>query len=280
MNSNFHESVDLDLKRNLSGSLCCAFIIVAIMIYDQKSKVFRKFLRALTADELVTHAARLHAYKHHHPILTESQASRFMEKEATRRKKIEETQWSSWEDGMPQLYMVTHDLRQRRIAQSEIQGQPVNHSSGDNVVETPVDPDSLGPFWQLSDEDKKQRIQKGKGILREQFEARLMAESGTQPIGNEQRGATSSASSYQWLPDPSSSTLHEAGAPTGTPFLGATAEIEASVNAGGWNWRDMPGESNDEKWFHFVYRRPLRRYQSEHPLLPKRNVEAGQPGNP
>ena len=258
MNSNCHESVDLDLKRNLSGSLCCALIIVAIMIYDQKSKVFRKFLRALTADELVTHAARLHACKHHHPILTERQAARFYELEATRRKKIEETQWSSWEDDKPQLYMDTYDLRQQRIAQSMIQGQPVHHSSGDDEVATQPDQDPLGAFWQLSEEDKKQKIQNGKSILREQFEARLMAESGTRPIGPEPRGASSSASSFQWLPDPSSSTLHEAGAPTGTPFLGAAAEIEDSVNAGGWNWRDMPGESNDEKWFHFVYRKPLR----------------------
>ena len=279
MNSICHKSVDLDLKRHLSGSLCCALVFVAIMIYDQKSKVFRKFLRALTEDELVTNAARLHACKHPHPILTERQAARFYELEATRRMQIEKTQWSSWEDDKPQLYMDAYDLRQQRIAQSKILGQPVHDHHGSNEVETPTDPDSLGPFWQLSDEDKKQKIQKGKRILREHFEARLMAESGTQPIGIEPRGAGSSASSFQWLPDPSSSTLHEAGAPTGTPFLGAAAEIEASVNAGGWNWRDMPGESNDEKWFHFVYRKPLRRYETD-PFFTKKNAEAGQPENP
>ena len=113
--------------------------------------------------------------------------------------------------------MDAYDLRQQRLAQSQI----------------PVDPDSRGSFWQLSDEDKKERIQKGKRILREQFEARLMAESGTQPIGNELQGGSSSASSFQWLPDPSSSTLHEAGTTTGTPFLGVTAEIETSIAGGG-----------------------------------------------
>ena len=309
MNNKCHESVDLDLKRNLSGSLCCALIIVAIMIYDRKSKVFRKFLRALTTDELVTYAARLHACKHHHPILTERQAARFYELEATRRMRIEKTQWSSWDDDKPQLYMDTYDLRQQRIAQSMIQGQPVRHPCGGSEVVTPTDPDPLGAFWQLSDEDKKQKIQKGKRILREHFEARLMAESGTQPIGNEPQGATSSASSFQWLPDPSSSTLMQAGAPTGTPFLGATAEIEKSINEGGWNWRDMPGKSYDEQWFHFVHRTPLsgyenhpffttnncvktdgtdrlphpeslRDYQSQLPLHPKDNDERGQPDNP
>ena len=76
--------------------------------------------------------------------------------------------------------------------------------------------------------------------------------------------------------------LHEAGAPTGTPFLGATAEIETSLASGGWNWRDMPGETNDEKWFHFVYRKPLRGYETD-PFFTKVNADAereGQPENP
>ena len=211
MNSNCHVYADLNLKRNLSGSLGCAFLIVAIMIYNQKSKIFRKFLRALTADELVIHAARLHACKHHHPILTERQASRFMQKEATRRKKIEETQWSSWEDDKPQLYMDAYDLRQQRIAQSMIQGRPENHSSGDNVVETPGDSDPYGSFWQLSDEDEKQRIQKDR-IWRERSKTRPWAKSGNEKINNEPQDGDASASSHQWLPDPSSSTLREAGA--------------------------------------------------------------------
>ena len=132
------------------------------------------------------------------------------------------------------------------------------HNPRSQLIQTHV-----AHFWQLSDEDKKERIQKGKRILREQLEARLIAESGTQPIGNEPQGGASSASSFQWLPDPSSSTLHEAGAPTGTPFLGATAEIETSITEGGWNWRDMPGVSYDEKWFHFVHRKPLRSYEND-----------------
>ena len=263
------------------------------MIYDQKSKVFRKFLRALTADELVTQAARIYACKHHHPILTEKQAAKFYEKEATRMKRIEETHWSSWEDDKPQLYMDAYDLRQQRLAQSQAQ----------------TDSDPSGSTWQMSEEDKKEKIQKGKRILREHFEARQMAECGIQPIGNEPQDGASSASSFQWLPDPSSSTLKQAGAPTGTPFLGATAEIEKSINEGGWNWRDMPGKSYDEQWFHFVHRtplsgyendppfttnncvrtdgtdrfvhpEPLRDYRSQLPLHPKNDNEGGQPENP
>ena len=104
----------------------------------------------------------------------------------------------------------------------------------------------------------------------ENEEARQMTECGIQPIGNEPQDGTSSASSFQWLPDPSSSTLKQAGAPTGTPFLGATAEIEKSINEGGWNWRDMPGNSNDEKWFHFVHRTPLSGYEN-HPFFTTNN---------
>ena len=81
--------------------------------------------------------------------------------------KIEKKQWSRWEDDKPQLYMEVYDLRQQRMAQSKTQGQPVLDQRGSNVVVTPTDPDPLGLFWQLSDEDKKLKIQKGKRILRE-----------------------------------------------------------------------------------------------------------------
>ena len=286
MNSNCHDSVDLDLKRfpknGLIGSSLCIFI-VAIMIYDQNSRVFKKFLRPLTVEELVSNAARLHACKHPHPVLTERQAARFYEIEATRRMRIEKKQWSSWEDDKPQLYMDAYDLRQQRMAQTLIQGQPVQDASGGNAVANHPDHDAqLGAFWQLSEEDRKLKIQKGKRILREHLEARMMAECGTSSIRPEPGGASSSASTFQWLPDPQGSTLHEAGAPTGTPFLGAAAEIETSVNSGGWNWRDMPGETNDEKWFHFVYRKPLRGYETD-PFFTKANAneeQKGQPENP
>ena len=176
--------------------------------------------------------------------------------------------------------MDAHNLRQQRMAQTVIQGQPVQGASGDNeVANNPDHHEQLGAFWQLSEEDRKQKILKGKRILREHLETRLMSDSRTSLIRPEPGSANPSASTFQWLPDPQSSTLHEAGAPTGTPFLGAAAEIEASVNSGGWNWRDMPGETNDEKWFHFVYRKPLRGYETD-PFFTKANAEAGQPENP
>ena len=231
-------------------------------------------------EELVTKSTKLHACKHHHPVLTESQAARFFEREATRKKKIEKEQWSSWEDDMPQLYMDMHDLRQQRMAQTLIQGQPVTDAGGDNEVALhPDHHDQFGAFWQLSAEDRKQKILKGKRILREHLEARLMAECGASSIRPEPGSASSSVSTFQWLPDPQSSTLHEAGAPTGTPFLGAAAEIETSMNSGGWNWRDMPGESNDEKWFHFVYRKPLRGYEND-PFFTEKAADGEHRGNP
>ena len=106
-----------------------------------------------------------------------------------------------------------------------------------------------------------------------------MADFGTSPIRSEQRGARSSAPTFQWLPDPWGSTLHEAGAPTGTPFFGATAEIEASMNSGIWNWREMPGETNDEKWFHLVHRKPLRFYEND-PSFTKTAADGAQGGQP
>ena len=132
-------------------------------------------------------------------------------------KRIEETYWPSWQEDKPKLYMDAYELQEQRLAQSK----------------NPIDSDQNGSTWQMSEEEKEEKIQKGKRILREHFEARQMAEFGIQPIGNEPQDGASSASSFQWLPDPSSSTLQQAGAPTGTPFLGATAEIEKSINEGG-----------------------------------------------
>ncbi len=145
------------------------------------------------------------------------------EKEETRMRRHEETHWTSFqEDKPPKLYMDKCDFRQQRLAQSK----------------THIDPDPIGLTRQMSNEDKEEKkyhdsVQKGRRILREQFEARQLAEFGIQPIGNEPQDGASSASSFQWLPDPSGSTPMKAGAPTGAPFLGATAEIEKSINEGG-----------------------------------------------
>ena len=62
-------------------------------------------------------------------------------------------------------------------------------------------------------------------------------------------------------------------------FFRAAAEIETSVNSGGWNWRDMPGETNDEKWFHFVYRKPLRGYEND-PFFTEKGAVGEHRGNP
>ena len=213
-------------------------------------------------------------------MLTEAQAEKFFAKEATRREMIEKEQWSSWEDDLPQLYMDTSDLRQQRTLNTLIQGQPVHNPSEENEVARGPDlSDQLGEFWQMSKEDKKKAILKSKMVMREHLVNRMMSDPRTSPIGPEQKGASSSTSSYPWLPDPQSSTLNEAGAPTGTPFLGAAAEIETSVNLAGWNWREMPGDTIDEKWFHFVYRKPLRGYEND-PFFTKTAADCEDRGNP
>ncbi len=104
------------------------------------------------------------------------------------------------------------------------------------MIKTPVDSDSCGSSWQSSDEDKKQRI------WREKFKPHIVAEGYCdtymrifqecyEKVSNESQDGDASASSHQRLPDPSSSTLHEAEAPTGT-----AEEIEDDVSEDGWNW--------------------------------------------
>ena len=51
------------------------------------------------------------------------------------------------------------------------------------------------------------------------------------------------------------------------------------MNSGIWNWLKMPGETNDEKWFHFVHRKPLRGYEND-PSFTKTAADGAQGGNP
>ena len=219
------------------------------MIFDQHSKIFKKFLRPLNIEEHVTNAANMHACKHHHPVLNERQVAQFLRGEATRKLKIEKKRWSRWEEEKPQLCMEVCDPRQQRMAQTLIQGQPIQDARVNNVVEYRPDHRTSRSILATVQEDRDEKIHCARGSCASLWETRMMANLGTSPIRSEQRGARSSAPTFQWLPDPWGSTLHEAGAPMGTPSLGAAAEIETSVNSKGWNWHDMPGETNDMKWF-------------------------------
>ena len=250
------------------------------MIYNCKSKTFKKFLRQLTPDELVQ-AASAHECKHWHPKLSDEKMAKLVAKEETRRAKVEKEQWGSWSEDKPQLYMDTYDLHQRRMLETaNALGRPISLPSDEGAPEYEPDPSVVGGgFWQLSREDRKKAILKGKKAIYEDLKSRLLRDPSTSPIGPEPRGASSSASSYQWLPDPQSSTLHAAGAPTGTPFLGAAAEMEASVNLAGWNVNEMPGETIDQKWFHFIYRKPLRGYEND-PFFTKKAAASKDGGNP
>ena len=110
--------------------------------------------------------------------------------------------------------------------------------------------------------------------------SRMLHDPSQSPIGPDPWPAGSSHSTYPWLPVPQSSTLHEAAAPTGTPFLGAVAEIESSMKRTGWELKDMPGETIDQKWFHFVYRKPLIGYEN-HPIFNNNEASSSKDrGNP
>ena len=245
------------------------------MIYNCKSKTYTKFLRRLTPDELVQ-AARAHECKHWHPKM-----AKLVAKEETRRAKVEKEQWSSWEDDKAHLYMDTYDLHQKRMLETaNALGKPISLPSDEETLEYVPDPSVVGgDFWQLPLEGRKKAINKAKMAMRENLMSRLLRDPVRSPIGPEPRAASSSTSSYPWLPDPQSSTLHAAGAPTGTPFLGAAAEIEASVNLAGWNVNEMPGETIDQKWFHFIYRKPLHGYEND-PSFTKKAASSKDGGNP
>ena len=70
------------------------------------------------------------------------------------------------------------------------------------------------------------------------------------------------------------------GAPRGTPFLGAVAEIESSMGRAGWELKDMPGETIDQKWFHFVYRKPLSGYENDPFFTNNEATSSKDRGNP
>ena len=82
------------------------------MIYNCKTKTYQQILRRLTPDEMVQ-AAHEHECKYWHPKMAKLAA-----KDETRKKKVEKEQWNSWEDDKAQLYMDTHDLRQKRLLET------------------------------------------------------------------------------------------------------------------------------------------------------------------
>ena len=59
--------------------------------------------------------------------------------------------------------------------------------------------------------------------------------------------------------------MQDSGAPKGIPVPGTVANIEFSMSQG-WDVNNMPGETIDQKWFHFVYHKPLRGYEN-HPFF-------------
>ena len=136
-----------------------------------------------------------------------------------------------------------------------------------------------GDFWQMPIEGRKKAINKAKMAIYEDMMSRMLRDPDHSPIGPEPWPAGSSNSSYPWLPVPQDSTLREAGAPTGTPFLGAVAEIESSMKLAGWDLKEMPGETIDQKWFHFVYRKPLSGYEND-PFFTHKATSSKDGGNP
>ncbi len=251
------------------------------MIYDHQNKSFRRFLRRLTPDEMVQ-AALVQKCNYWHADM-----KKLNTKEDRRKDRIEKEQWGTWEDDKAQLYMDTHDIRQKRLLETASGLAKASRAEHDReTAESKQDQDALeGNFWQMPADGKRKAIAKAKTAITEKLMNQLVNHPGQSSTTwvPENRQETWSADvgpdqpTYPWLPDSQRSTMQMTGAPRGTPFLGAVAEIESSMGRAGWELKDMPGETIDQKWFHFVYHKPLRGYEN-HPFFTSNEASSSMNG--
>ena len=139
------------------------------MIYDRQSKTYRRFLRRLTPDEMVQ-AALVHKCQYWHADMRKLAIKKDLRKE-----KIEKEQWSTWEDDKAQLYMDTHDMRQKRLLKTASDLGKASRAEHDrDTVEPEQDQVAAeGDFWQMSAKDKRKAIAKAKAAVKEELMTRL-----------------------------------------------------------------------------------------------------------
>ena len=128
------------------------------MIYDHQGKPFRRFLRRLSPDEMVQ-AALVHKCNYWHADM-----KKLSMKEDRRKKRVEQEQWSSWEDDKAQLYMDTHDLRQKRLLETASKLAKASRPEHDRETAELVPDQNVvgGDFWQMPIEGRKKAINKAK----------------------------------------------------------------------------------------------------------------------
>ena len=122
----------------------------------------------------------------------------------------------------------------------------------------------------MSKSDKKKMIAEAKTAIREELLSQLENHPGQSSTKWEPTNLQEAWSmnvrpgqpSYQWLPEFQGSHMQDSGAPKGTAVLGTVANIEFSMSQG-WDVNNMPGETIDQQWFHFVYHKPLRGYEND-----------------
>ena len=254
------------------------------MIYDHQGKPFRRFLRRLTPDEMVQ-AALVHKCKYWHADM-----KKLNMKEDRRKERIEKEQWGTWENDKAQLFMDTHDMGQKRLLETASDLVKASRDEHDRETAEPKqDQDAVeGNFWQIPADGKRKAIAEARTAITEVLVNQLVNPPGQSSTTwvPENRQETWSADvgpdqpTYPWLPDSQSSTMQMTGAPRGTPFLGAVAEIESSMGRAGWELKDMPGETIDQKWFHFVYRKPLSGYENDPFFTNNEATSSKDRGNP
>ena len=203
-----------------------------------------------------------------------------------RKENIENEQWGTWEDDKAQLYMDMHDMRQQQTVAASSASQNEHDEKHDEPAQDQIAAE--GNFWQMSATDKRKTIAKAKAAIKEELMNQLENHPGQSSTKweptNWQEAWSENVSpgqpSFPWLPDFQGSTMQNSGAPKGTPFLGTVADIEFSMRQGGWDVNDLPGETIDQKWFHFVYRKPLSGYENDPFFTNKEATSSKDGGDP
>ena len=208
---------------------------------------------------------------------------KLVKKEDRRKEKIEKEQWSTWEVDKAQLYMDMYDMRQHRTASTLSTNSQVEQEDKLAEPSEPVQGQiaAEGDFLRWSIKDKKGMLAEAKTAIRERLMNQILnhpGQSSSQWAPPEWLEVWSEnfepgQPSYQWLPQFEGSHMQGSGAPKGTPFLGTAANIVHSMRQG-WNVADMPGDTSDQKWFHFVYpHTPLRGFEN-HPFFADKSTPA------
>ena len=139
------------------------------MIYDRKSKSYRRFLRPLTPDEIVQ-ASLWHKCQYWHADMQK------LVKRIAVRKRSKKEQWSTWEVDKAQLYMDMYDMRQHRTASTLSTNSQIEQEDKLAEPSEPVQGQiaAEGDFLRWSIKDKKRMLAEAKTAIREHLTNQIL----------------------------------------------------------------------------------------------------------